>query len=421
MTMVAAIGSRTAEAPLRSRTSRIAKIDIISDLAHAEAVWRGLEAEASTPYQRFDFLAIWQREVGARQKAQPFIVAAYDNEGRPLLLMPLALRQRLGVRVASFMGDKHATFNMALWDKAFASEAGASELAALIAGIRERAAVDVMLLTQQPKRWRDMVNPFAVLPHQDSVNGCPVLNMNPGAPPTALISSSFRKRLRSKERKLENLRGYRCHVADSDSEITRLLDWFFLTKRLRMAEQRLPNVFADPVVEEFVRKACVKRLANGKRAIDIHALQCDEEVIALFAGVADDDRFSMMFNTYTMSDHARYSPGLILIRNIIDHYAAQGYRTLDLGIGSDEYKRMFCRDDEPIFDSVIPLSGRGKLASFAISATRRAKRWIKRNPALLRLAHRCAAFFTSAWSAARSFSLKRHHYALNRAPRRSSA
>ena len=82
-----------------------------------------------------------------------------------------------------------------------------------------------------------------------------------------------------------------------------------------------------------------------------------------------------------------------VIRNIIDHYAAQGYRALDLGIGSDEYKRLFGRDDEPIFDCVIPLSGRGKLASLAISAARRTKRWIKRNPALLRLAQPLRSVF----------------------------
>ena len=51
------------------------------------------------------------------------------------------------------------------------------------------------------------------------------------------------------------------------------------------------------------------------------------------------------------------------MRDIIDHYAAQGYRALDLGIGSDDYKRLFCKDDEPIFDSFIPLSQRGKLAA----------------------------------------------------------
>ena len=71
----------------------------------------------------------------------------------------------------------------------------------------------------------------------------------------------------------------------------------------------------------------------------------------------------MMFNTYTMSANSKYSPGLILMRDIIDHYAGQGYRALDLGIGSDDYKRLFCKDDEPIFDSFIPLSQRGKLAA----------------------------------------------------------
>ena len=130
-----------------------------------------------------------------------------------------------------------------------------------------------------------------------------------------------------------------------------------------MAEQKLPNVFAEPGVEDFIRDACLARLAGGGRAIDIHALECDDEVIAIFAGVADGHRFSMMFNTYTMSDNSRYSPGLILMRNIIDHYAERGYRALDLGIGSDDYKRLFCKDDEPIFDSFIPLSLRGKLAA----------------------------------------------------------
>ena len=49
-------------------------------------------------------------------------------------------------------------------------------------------------------------------------------------------------------------------------------------------------------------------------------------MIAIFAGVADGRRFSMMFNTYTMSGNSRYSPGLILMRNIIDHYAERGYQ-----------------------------------------------------------------------------------------------
>jgi CelD/BcsL family acetyltransferase involved in cellulose biosynthesis len=162
---------------------------------------------------------------------------------------------------------------------------------------------------------------------------------------------------------------------------------------MRMAEQKLPNVFAEPGVEEFVRNACRAPLAGGGRVIDVHVLECDDEVIAMFAGVADGHRFSMMFNTYTMSGRSRYSPGLILMRNIIDHYADKRYRALDLGIGSDDYKRLFCKGDEPIFDSFIPLSARGRVAALAMSAFNRVKRLVKRTPALLHLAQRLRRAF----------------------------
>jgi CelD/BcsL family acetyltransferase involved in cellulose biosynthesis len=388
MTMAAAIESRTAEAKAWSRSSRIASVDIVHDLGQAETVWRGLEGQFSTPYQRFDFLGPWQRQVGARERRSPFIVIAHDAERRPLLLLPLTLRRQQGIRIACFMGGKHATFNMALWDGDLAAGATLADLDALLAGIRERAEADVLALTQQPLRWQDLPNPIALLPKQPSVNDCPLLAMAPGAAPSELVSNSFRRRLKGKERKLQTLAGYRHHVATSDTDIKRLLDWFFAVKPLRMAEQKLPNVFADPGVEDFIRDACMTRLGGDGRAIDIHALECDDEVIAIFAGVADGHRFSMMFNTYTMSGNSRYSPGLILMRNIIDHYAGRGYRALDLGIGSDDYKRLFCKSDEPIFDSFIPLSSRGRIAAGAMSGLNRAKHLVKHNQALLHVAQR---------------------------------
>jgi CelD/BcsL family acetyltransferase involved in cellulose biosynthesis len=390
MTMSAVIDSRTAQASARPRAPGIARVDILTDLAAAEPLWRALEAKGgfSTAYQRYDFLKPWQHNAGRHDNTSPLIVIAVDAEQQPLVLLPFTLTRAHGVRVAAFMGGKHATFNMGLWDRDFAATATRADLDRLLAGLRQQAPADVLALTQQPLAWRDLANPLALWPHQPSVNGCPVLVMPPSAAPPDLISSSFRKRLRSKEKKLQALPGYRYAIATDDADITRLLDWFFQVKPLRMAEQRLPNVFAEPGVEAFVREACMTRLASGNRAIDIHALCCDEEVIALFAGVADHDRFSMMFNTYTLSPHAHWSPGLILMRHIIDHYAGRGYRALDLGIGSDDYKRQFCRDDEPLVDSFIALTARGRLAATALAAINRGKHVVKHSPALLGVAQR---------------------------------
>jgi CelD/BcsL family acetyltransferase involved in cellulose biosynthesis len=389
MTMAAAFEG-TAQADSWSRPHRVAAVDILSDMSRAEAVWRDLEARRAlqTPYQRFDFLSAWQCDVGEREELSPCIVVAWDRERKPLALLPLARARRHGTTVANFMGGKHANFNMALWDRDFAASPTRADLEALIAAIAQGADADLLALYRQPRAWCDLPNPMALLPHQPSANDCPLLAMEPGMAPQARISNSFRRRLRGKERKLEPLPGYRYHIAETDTDITRLLDWFFRVKPQRMAEQKLPNVFADPGIEDFIRQACAARLAAGNRAIDIHALECDEEVIAIFAGVADGHRFSMMFNTYTMSPSAKYSPGLILMRDIIDYYAGLNYRALDLGIGSDDYKRLFCKDDEPIFDSFIPLSPRGRIAATAMAAMNRAKRMVKQKPALFDVAQK---------------------------------
>ncbi|WP_024515429.1 GNAT family N-acetyltransferase [Bradyrhizobium sp. Tv2a-2] len=385
MSMAAAIDSRTAEAAPRAKPGHIAQVDIVTDFSSAERAWRKLEKSGQllTAYQRFDFLQCWQNDVGARDDATPLIVIAYDVERRPLLLLPLTLKNIYGFGVASFMGGKHTTFNMALWDRDFAAMAQRADIETVLGELRQHRAVDVVGLSQQPLRWNDVVNPLALLSHQPSANDCPVLSMEVGATPQALISNSLRRRLKAKERKLKELPGYRHYVATDDADIMRLLSWFLRVKPMRMAQQRLPNVFAEAGVADFIHRACLARRPGGGRLIDIHALECDEEIIALYAGVADGQRFSMMFNSYTLSDHSRFSPGLLLIRNIIDHCAARGYRALDLGVGSDSYKQMFCKREEPIFDSFIALSARGRVAALAMSLSARAKYLVKHNRALL--------------------------------------
>lgn len=390
MTMAAAIESRTADAQAWSKSSRIAHVDLLADLDQAEPIWRGFENQQHlfTPYQRFDFLRPWQQNVGASKGLHPLIAIAYDQAHVPLLLLPLALDKKYGIRIARFMGGKHTTFNMGLWNRDFVEQAGRADLDELLTTIRERSAADVLAFTQQPFTWQDLPNPMTLLAHQPSANDCPLMTMAQETPATTQISSSLRRRLRTKERKLEGLPGYRYYLAARDEDIKRLLDAFFRIKPQRMAEQKLPNVFAEPGVEDFIRDACMARLPGGKPAIEMHALECDDEIIAVFAGVADDHRFSMMFNTYTISENSRHSPGLILIHHIVDFYAERGYRALDLGIGSDGYKKLFCKGDEAIFDCYVPLSPRGTWVAAAMSVTNRAKHLVKHNSTLLSLAHR---------------------------------
>ena len=54
----------------------------------------------------------------------------------------------------------------------------------------------------------------------------------------------------------------------------------------------------------------------------------------------------------------------------------------DIGPGEARYKTFFCKEVEPIFDSVLPLSARAKMAAFALRTAFRTKSAIKHNAAL---------------------------------------
>lgn len=389
MAMAATFERMTARPLARLGATGIARVAVIRNMAEAEAMWRACQGPdfLATPYQRFELLAAWQTNIGAHDGISPFVVVAYDAADRPLMLLPLAVGRERGVTVARFMGGKHPTYNMAVWRRVFAASATTTELDTLTAAIRDQAeGIDMLAFTQQPRQWRGIANPFALFAGQPSPNLCPRLTMTPDGKPEERISSSTRRRLRNKERKLQTLPGYRHVIAATDVEINRILDAFFIIKPQRMALSGLPDVFSDDAIRGFVREACLAKLPDGGRAIELHALECDSELISIFACVADGERFSTMFNTYTVSDNARYSPGLILLRHMIDHFAELGYSTVDFGVGSDDYKLTFCKEEEPIFDSFIPLTARGRFAALGMLSLTHAKRLVKQHPALVQMA-----------------------------------
>jgi CelD/BcsL family acetyltransferase involved in cellulose biosynthesis len=362
-------------------------VDVVDDLARAEPYWRRLEQSGAlgTPYQRFDLLAAWQRHVGARSGVTPFIVIGLDHAGEPAFLWPFGRKQMGPLGLVQFLGSKHANFNVGLWRRDVAAAMTAHEVGSIVGRIAAAGrGADVLALYRLPASWNGAGNPFMLLPHQASVDISACLTI---ATPSddvigSILSSSMRGRLRTKERRLERLPGYRYVRAATDAEIDRLLNAFFALKSTHMAANGLANVFGEPGVAEFLREACQCKLANGFPLIELHALEGGGEVLALFGTIVDDYRFSSMFNTYTLGEAGRQSPGLILLTHMIEDCARRGSRSFDIGVGRAHYKSFFCKETEPLFDVFLPLTARGRVFAPALSTAFATKRMIKDKPAL---------------------------------------
>jgi CelD/BcsL family acetyltransferase involved in cellulose biosynthesis len=376
---------RTLTAPASPRSAgEVARVEVFDDMMTAEPFWRRLEDGCSlaTPYQRFDLLAAWQHHVGARTGVTPLIVIGFDCAGEPLFLWPLGRAKKGPLTLVRFLGSKHANFNAGLWRREALATITARDIRDIFA--RVAGGVDLVALFDQPLSWNGIANPFGLLPRQASVDMSARVSLDRSDKDAIndVLSSSMRKRLRTKERKLRKLDGYRYLQGTTAADIDRLLDSFFALKSAHMAAQGLSNVFAEAGVAEFLRAACHCRLPSGRPLIEIHALEGGGEVLALFGTTVDDYRFSSMFNSYTLGGSSRHSPGLILLAHMLTECASRGVCSFDIGVGRAHYKSFFCREPEPLFDTFLPLTPRGRLAAVAFGAAFATKRVIKNNRAL---------------------------------------
>jgi len=367
------------------------RVEVLRDVGQAAAHWRKIEAADGiySPYQSFDWVCLWHEHVSGPAGDTPCIVVGFDDHGEPLFLWPFLCTKLGPLRVASFFGGKHAALNLTLWRPDTARAFTASDMNAVLAELaRQQPDLDFLMLSNQPESWRGIPNPFALLARQTGTEDNFILRL--GRPGSQVIeseiSSSMRSRLRNRERKLAKLEGYRYARAANAAEVERFLSAFLSQKAAKLAALGLENVFAQPGVEDFIRAACHAGLAEGKPVIELHALEGGGEVLALFSGIHDGHRFTLMFASHTACEHSRQSPGLILLQHIISGCGDRGFDVFDIGPGEANYKTVFCKEFEPIFDSILPLSPRGRALAMPLRALFALKSAVKRNPALWRIA-----------------------------------
>jgi CelD/BcsL family acetyltransferase involved in cellulose biosynthesis len=384
MNVVALRTMNTERRPLPAVAGRIARVEVFDNMADAEPHWRALARAQvlATPYQRFEFLNLWQRHVGAEAGVTPFVVAGFDAIDAPLFLLPFGTRKLGRWTVVEFLGGKHANFNMGLWRRDIAASIGADALRAVLERLAGRA--DLLMLRNQSLTWGGTTNPFALLPHQRAAN----LGFSGALAPDfeallrARTNAAARKKMRKKERTLAGYGTVRFERAETVAQVHRVLDAFFKQKSARMQRIGVSDAFAEADVRRFIEAAAAERTAAGHPLIELYALSVDDIIVATMSGIAGDGRFCAMFNSIIDGRYAVESPGEQLILNLVRQCCERGLDTFDLGIGEAHSKNLFCGDAEPLFDSFLPLSPAGRLLAPAAAISEAGKRAIKQNATL---------------------------------------
>ncbi len=351
---------------------------VFERLEDARDHWRELFSRAAaTPYQNYDYVAGWFETIGERAAVAPMIVVVYDPEGRPIVLLPLCVRDVHGFRVAEFLGGRESNFNMAL------SKSGAAfDLQHLLVDAARRQATppDLYYLRNQPRAFAGVRNPlieaFSRLSPSFAYGSRLPADL---ATLEERFSKKSQKKIGGKIRRLSALGALTFEHDARDSRRREILSALVEQKASRLAEMRIGGF--DP--REM--KAFLVRV-NEAGPLEAHALSVSGRIVATYVGLADGDRFCALMNSYDLDPLlARFSPCQILLHGLLKNLVARGFTHFDLGVGEADYKSAVCDETIELYDTILAVTARGALAAPLLRNFIAAKRLIKQTPALMRV------------------------------------
>lgn len=352
----------------------------------AKAVWEQLENEGiTTPFQSQAWLGAY---IGAHQHCKKFQLCFAELSGpslQEMILLPLAIYRHNGLTIASIPGRKQASFHMGLYGRNAAQFWTRDTLSSALKQLGHLLKLDLYVFLNQPVEWNGCTNPVSHLPSSKSVSNGYKLNLELDGKKTLerVLSGDTRKKLRKKERWLQDIGPVTYQRICDKSNLNSILPVFFQQKHERFKNLGIDNPFQDPAIQGFLYQGCLNAIDNPGAGIELYAMLCNEKVIATFAGAVNKQRFCGMFNSFDGSpEFARSSPGDQLLCYLIRDQCERGREILDLGVGEAAYKTSFCERTEDLVDVFFPLSWRGRIYQGVTVNKLLLKKTVKSNPVI---------------------------------------
>ncbi len=353
-------------------------LEMFDDFQMVEPIWRELEARAAGPlYQTFEWLSLWHEHRGRSLKTQPFILVGFSNH-QPVFLLPMMIIQNRALRMARWMGDCDGNQNCGLWDENFlrsqsSQDALPPEFSDLLIRHFKKQRIDFLKLRNTPQRLGQTPHPLlSHLPAQmSSVSPSPSsvytfsLKEDFDALNKQRRSASSRKKLRAKTNRLKALGSGTLEFskANDNDAADKYLNALLEQRSIRAQTTGVPTAFESSQMQNFLKGGLHRALSSSSENLMIHALLLDGEPIATYLGGVFHDQYYAYANSIVSNELSLYSPGDILLSELIKALCHSNVKGFDFGLGEERYKTAWA-SPEPLQDIRIILTTRGRILSF---------------------------------------------------------
>lgn len=374
------------------------RLEVHGELSAVEQEWKAFEQHADrTVFQSFDWLAAWQRAIGARAGTVPAIVLGRDGDGEVLFILQLAIeRDRFARRLTrrlTWLGWRLCDYNAPLLAQNFSDRMSAERFVRVWRDVTAllrsdpRFRFDLVDLQKMPETVGAQRNPFLdlaafgfqVLPHP---SGAYVATLGPDwdAFYAAKRSSQTRKKERKQLKHLAERGEVRFVEVRERDETAATLATLIDQKSRAFARMGVEDLFARPGYRDFF--VAIATDPGMRELIHVSRLDVGTTTAATSVGLTFRGCYYLILSSYDDGELSRFGPGRAHLHELLRSAIDGGLAHFDFTVGDEPYKRDWSDTEIALFDHLAAVTFRGWLVMAMTSAFRRTKRFIKQSPTL---------------------------------------
>ena len=340
-------------------------ISLTSSIDEVRGAWEELERDGIfSPFQARAWLLPFYEFCAPALGAQPlFLLARGKTTARPLMLMPLCVRRRCGVRFVEWADCGVSDYNAPV----VAADYGPDKVAYSAIWKRSCALLRgyaVLRLTKMPQNVGGHTNPMThvtgLREMSSSAWGLP-LPRQFEAFENKIITKTFAKELAKKLRRLAKRGSVTYETATSPEQRRAVFCALARQRAARFAELGRKDNLSDPLYRRFYEAT-----ALSPEASHLSALRMDGEIIAAMFALRGAGGHQVIMTTFEGGDWKSSSLGHMLLYHAIRSLIDEGIDYFDLTVGDELYKREFGAQRRPLFEIMQPLSIPGAAVAAAL-------------------------------------------------------
>jgi CelD/BcsL family acetyltransferase involved in cellulose biosynthesis len=354
-----------------STTMESALITDPAGIGEIEDEWRALAELQGSAFVTPEWFRSWWDHRPA--STSPLIATARHEDGSLAGVMPLVFDFARRPRMIRFAGASFGDRFGPVAREGDEGEVAVASMAALQRAELDRYTLVLNHVELESPWWRDLHGASATeragIVQQRSEQPYIQLDGLDWEGYLASRSSSFRKKIRQRERKLQHQHQVEVRSATPESLQTDLSHFFTLHDRRWQGQSSLDA----PGAKQFLNAFAAAAARRGW--LRLRLLEVDGTPVAAFLGWRIGDRYAFYQSGFDPS-WSEMSVGMVLLTRTIESALEEGASEFDMLLGTEAYKRRFQNASRDVF--TVVLTKAMAPARLLIAAEAGARRWGRR-------------------------------------------